>query len=82
MNMHVSDTRMQGGWLLVAPLGWLAIAGLTVGLTVAGLTIALQRPDLVGPALVDKATRSHAAARSHAPLQLPPAERQGSLAAT
>jgi hypothetical protein len=49
------DTRLHGRALMGARIAWLAMAGLTISLAVAGFSIALQRPQLVGPPAVDQA---------------------------
>ncbi len=55
MSAHAVDTRLHGRWLLLARVGWLAVAGLTISLAAAGLTISVQHAELVGPPVVDKA---------------------------
>ena len=46
-NQDAPNTTLRGRWLLVARAGWGAVATLTLGLVVAGIVVALDRPDLI-----------------------------------
>jgi hypothetical protein len=46
-NQDAPTTTLRGRWLLAARGGWVAVAALTLGLVIAGLAVALDRPDLI-----------------------------------
>jgi hypothetical protein len=43
----VPKATLRGRWLLAAHAGWIAVATLTLGLVIAGVVVALDRPDLI-----------------------------------
>jgi hypothetical protein len=45
-NRDGSRATLQGRWLPAARAGWIAVATLALGLTTAGVVVALDRPDL------------------------------------
>jgi hypothetical protein len=46
-NHDAPSTTLRGRWLLVARAGWGAVTTLTLGLVIAGVVVALDRPDLI-----------------------------------
>jgi hypothetical protein len=48
-NQDAPSTTLRGRWLLAARAGWLAVAGLILGLVSAGFAVGLDRPELIHP---------------------------------
>jgi hypothetical protein len=48
-NQDTPNTTLRGRWLLAARAGWVAAAGLILGLVTAGFAVGLNRPELIHP---------------------------------
>ena len=48
-NQNTPNAVLRGRWLLAARASWVAVATLSLGLAMAGLVVAFNRPDLIRP---------------------------------
>jgi hypothetical protein len=48
-NQNTPTAVLRGRWLLAARASWVAVATLSLGLAMAGLVVAFNRPDLIRP---------------------------------
>jgi hypothetical protein len=48
-NEDAPSTTLRGRWLLAARAGWVAVAGLILGLVSGGFAVGLDRPELIHP---------------------------------
>jgi hypothetical protein len=48
-NQDAPNTTLRGRWLLAARAGWVAVAGLSLGVVTAGIVVGLRRPELIQP---------------------------------